>query len=252
MTEATPLSVRRDEIMSWAVWAFCVDGWSLERHIFFCAKLPPGWDQWFLLLSHFLFFSSHSFVFISDAWLSLQFYILALILFYSPLLSLTCQLAIAGSHFGRCSVEVTLSKLRVGVLGDHCIFNPDLVNGTVTVVSFFLLLGDLVPRGLCHSLSKPPRPSFHPIITNYSRVDRFKMVLQEGKRDTHTLNTRNTSGTWNSFLFSASDKLPSSLFVRSACHILVIELAVARPQTGGHLLWSVTFERVIQCVSWNT
>lgn len=168
------------------------------------------------------------------------------------LLSLTFLDMSAGSHFGRCSVEVTLSKLRVGVLGDHCIFNPDLVNGTVTVVSFFLLLGDLVPRGLCHSLSKPPRPSFHPIITNYSRVDRFKMVLQEGKRDTHTLNTRNTSGTWNSFLFSASDKLPSSLFVRSACHILVIELAVARPQTGGHLLWSVTFERVIQCVSWNT
>lgn len=57
-----------------------------------------------------------------------------LILFYSPLIPLTCQFAIAGPQFGRCSVEVTLSVMRVGVLGDHCIFNPDLVNGAVTVV----------------------------------------------------------------------------------------------------------------------
>lgn len=54
-----------------------------------------------------------------------------LFLFYPSLIPLTCQFAIAGPQFGRCSLEVTLSVVKVGVLGDYCIFNPDLVNGTV-------------------------------------------------------------------------------------------------------------------------
>lgn len=66
-----------------------------------------------------------------------------------------------------------------GVGGDHCIFNPDLDNGAVTVI--FLLLGYLVLRGRpCHSHSVTPPPTLPSLlVTNYSRADQCPAMLQE-------------------------------------------------------------------------
>lgn len=127
MTEATPLSLRYDGIMSGTIWAFCVDEWSFEC----CSILQTAAK---LCSSLYLF------------------PLLFLSLFVSP--SLLCSLYTFYQFFYRhlwtficfCHPSICPAISRSDpFIGNHCIFNPDLDNGTVTVISAPGLLAALRP-----------------------------------------------------------------------------------------------------------
>lgn len=103
--------------------------------------------------------------------------------------------------------------------GDHCIFNPDLDNGALTVI--FLLLGYLALRGRpCHSHSVTPPPTLPSLlVTNYSRADQCPAMLQE---------KHNMSRAENSLCSPFLRHTALSLFVRERLSRISYELAVAR------------------------
>lgn len=104
MTEATPLSLRCDGITSGAIWAFCVDEWGFEC----CGilKTTSKWRPQFVPLYPFPYpspvpiLSNHIF-----------WHIWTLISFIRPAISRSDPF-----------------------VGNYYIFNPDLDNGTVTVI----------------------------------------------------------------------------------------------------------------------
>lgn len=133
MTEATPLSLRCDGIMSGTIWAFCVDEWSFEC----CSILqtaPKLCPQFLSLSFHFLFC-------------------------FSPLLaSALCKHFIAiFLHlwtFNYCCLPSFWPAISRSdpFVRNHCIFNPDLDNGTVTVIfapGLFAALRPFMSLTLC-------------------------------------------------------------------------------------------------------
>lgn len=144
MTEATPLSLRYDGIMSRTIWAFRVDELSFEcRSILLTASK---------LCLYFLYLSVSPFTCLPLFFPPLLFvHILALCQFLVPLDVLSDRHPSFWPAISRSDPFVRI----------HCIFNPDLDNGTVTVIfapGLFPALRPFMSLTLCFHPPTPPLP----------------------------------------------------------------------------------------------